>query len=342
MRSRLDSYFNHKWVSPRRRRDILSEIVQFARSQNVDAVWCMLQGQTVIQLALPVASMLNADLYTQVFDCPEWNLSSMKTDPATSRRVMSEYQNAIRNSRRCAAISWQMAKDYQEAFGTETIPILPSLPDSFAVNSPPQDAFKDTVTIGFAGQIYAQSEWFALMHSLDLVNWQIGGREVKVRLIGRYFELCTTKPRRIEYLGFQPQENAIKLLAEADVLYCPYWFDQGHAYLAKHCFPSKLPTYLAAGRPVFFHGPDYSSTVDLLTKTNAGVMCHSNEPNEIVRSFQDLFADEQLYHQRALNAQAAFKQYFQLSAQRPLMSRFLEIEDDSLLRTSPDLQLVAA
>ncbi len=133
------------------------------------------------------------------------------------------------------------------------------------------------VCIGTAGQSYASREWAALLAALDSADWRIAGQQVKVRLIGRDVLFYASAKSFIEYLGWRPQDEAIGLLAETDVLYCPYLFDNSS-------------TYLAAQRPVLVHGPKYSETARLIAKHNAGECCESLDSRDIIRDLTSLAA----------------------------------------------------
>jgi hypothetical protein len=91
------------------------------------------------------------------------------------------------------------------------------------------------------------------------VAWNLAGKNVRIRFLGREYELNGSQlaPNRIEKLGYLPQDKTIRHLSECGILYCPYFFDEKRKEISKTSFPSKLSTYLAAGKPIFYHGPGY-------------------------------------------------------------------------------------
>jgi hypothetical protein len=125
----------------------------------------------------------------------------------------------------------------------------------------------------------------------------------------------------VEYLGWHSQEETIKLLSEVDVLYCPYWFDPAFYDESRLSFPSKLTTYLAAGRPVFFHGPEYASPAEFLKARNAAECCFSLDSAAIIASLTKLAVDETYYQQTAQNGHKAFMDCLTMPA---LKKNFLE------------------
>ena len=87
-------------------------------------------------------------------------------------------------------------------------------------------------------------------------------------------------PNRIEKLGYLPQDKTIRHLSECDILYCPYFFDEKRKEISKTGFPSKLSTCLAAGKPVFYHGPDYGSPSIFLKKHDAAATRRRVNPTD--------------------------------------------------------------
>ncbi|HWI55213.1 MAG TPA: glycosyl transferase [Desulfobacteria bacterium] len=310
---------------------VISKAVEFGREFGATAVWCVLEGQIMIQLASPVAKQLNIPLLTQVWDPPGWWLREYKVDGVSTRRILNEFSMVQRESTGCAVASWAMAERYNHDYGTRVVPVIPSLPGEWAVT--PAQALNpgDNLVIGMAGQIYATQEWTSLISALDSVGWQINGRNVIIRLLGRKADIYASGKMRVEFYGWTPQKETIKLMSEADILYCPYWFDPVFKEEASLSFPSKLTTYLAAGRPVLFHGPEYASPARFLDEHEAGVFCHSLGTDDLVSALTRLVSDKNLYSKVARNGLTAFNQYLTLDSMRKSFAEFLKVDENFLL-----------
>jgi glycosyltransferase involved in cell wall biosynthesis len=309
---------------------LVKDIVKFGQEFGAGTLWCVLQGQTMIRLALPVSCGMGVSLRTNVWDPPGWWLRHRGVDRITRKRVLLDFERVLRASATCGAASLDMAAEYQNRFGTNTVAFLPSL--SANLSQTPASRMHDCgdYVIGMAGQIYATAEWKALIAALDSVNWSILGRAVKITLMGRSLSLYVNGKSRVEFLGWRSQEETIQILSEADVLYCPYWFDPLFETEARLSFPSKLTAYLAAGRPVLFHGPRYASPARFLEEYRAGVCCHSLAPHDIIQKLSLLASDEQLYAQVTQNGRTAFEKNLTLSNLRHSFAKFLQV-DASLL-----------
>ena len=290
-------------------RRTIAELVRFGRAQEIEALWVTLAGPTEIQLAVPVARALGVPLLTLVWDPPEhfipmfWGLGGRAL-----AEVLDDFALAVRSSERCGVASDAMKEEYERRFGTPCVTLIHGFPRAEWHSPREEPVDPRRLVIGFAGSIYAKTEWAALLRALADCGWVIGGREVTLRVLSASFDVETQEPARIEYLGWRRQEEALQLLSECDICYVPYWFDPAYREATRLCFPNKIPTYLAAGRPIFFHGPESSSPDRFLAEYAIGVACHSLEPGEIVATLSRFAADQSLDGHFAEDARRALSE----------------------------------
>ncbi|WP_407357234.1 glycosyltransferase [Methanolobus sp. WCC5] len=310
---------------------IASKAVNFGQEFCPDIVWCVLQGQTMIRLALPVSKSLGVPLLTHVWDPPQWWMRANKIDSISSSLILKEFDVAIRSSDGCFTASWAMAQQYMRDYRTRTVPFISSIDSSFAFEPATNIHSGNDLIIGMAGQIYSVEEWNALITALEKVDWMICNRKVKIRLLGNKVRSDAKQDINIEFLGWKSQKETIKLMSEADILYCPYWFDKTFEDEARLSFPSKLTTYLAAGRPVLFHGPEYASPAQFLEENNAGLCCYSLETGKIIDSLVRLVSEPDLYAKLTHNGTAAFNKYLTLESMKKRFADFLQVEESFLV-----------
>ena len=258
---------------------IAREVGRFAKEQGAELIWCVVQGQTMIKLAEPVARNAGIPYVFQVWDPPEWWMLENKFDKFTTRSVMKAFGSALHHSRCCLAASWAMAEDYSSRYDCRAIPVILGFsPDRIVPKGQKQD---EQFVIAFSGQIYATDEFNALLRALDLMNWNYHGKKIVVRLYGRYFHLFFSARSNLEVHGWMAQEDLLPELADADLLYCPYWFSEQYRLPTALSFPSKLSTYLKTARPVLIHAPEYASPRRYLVEHGAGYVCDTLDPEGI-------------------------------------------------------------
>ncbi len=112
-------------------------------------------------------------------------------------------------------------------------------------------------------------------------------RKVILRMAGTRYLLEPRGPQQIEYFGWRSVEETIEILSEADLLYLPQPFAESLRPLAELSFPTKLSTYLAAGRPVLLHAPSYASVCPFFKRFAFGQHCESLNENDIAKKVLD-------------------------------------------------------
>ena len=312
--------------SARVRYELLPQIVAFAKQQQVDAVWVVLQGQTMVRLARQLSLKLDLPLFTQVWDPFGWWLRANRIDGFSQRRLLSEFNKVIRHSASCATASWAMSETYSNQYGVRNQPVIAGLPRELAMEPATCPHAGDEFIIGMAGQFYAQDEWNCLIHTLNQVNWIIAGRRIRIRVMGGAFQMFTQSPSNFEYLGWQSQEETIRLLSESDLLYMPYWFSEEFREESSSSFPSKLVTYFAAGRPVFCHAPAYASPAKYIKQHEAGYLCETLDSSSVLKHLESAITDTEYYRKVSSNGTACFMRDFTLERMKETFLKFLNIQ----------------
>ena len=293
-----------------------AQAARFARAQNVDMIWAVLQGQTIVRVAGKLATNLGLPLVTQVWDPLGWWLRAHGVDRWNRRVARRLFDKTIRQSVSCITASWAMAAQYEKSYGVRSIPVIVGHDLNAAASPPPRLRNEREFVIGMAGQFYASAEWENLLAALNFAGWQVAGRSVRLKVLGGQPPPVGV-PERTDFLGWKSPAEAIQVLAdETDVLYCPYPFTPVMEEVARLSFPSKLPLYFAAGRPVVFHGPANSSPARYLAERRAGVLCTELAPAAIYNELERLAILPKLYAQTVQNARVASERDFTLEGMR--------------------------
>ncbi len=304
---------------------LAKDLEEFMQRHDCELVWCVIQGQTMIRIAREIQLRTRLPMVTQVWDPPEWWLRENMVDGWSQQRVLSTFAEVIRDSRACAAASWAMADDYCKLYQCNALPVIAGLDARLAKEPKESLNDSDTLIIGCAGQIYALAEWDSLIATLDAVKWRIEGRRVIVRVLGPGNYFWSRTPRHVEFLGMREQAETIDILSTCDICYCPYWLNPVFEKEARHSFPSKLTSYLASGRPVLFHGPEYASPARFLKKHDAGLILSGSYKSEILNALERLVFDRERYLELTTNGSRAFHTYLTAAQMRGQFFRCLDL-----------------
>jgi hypothetical protein len=244
---------------------------------------------------------------------------------------MHEFEKVMSMSERCGVASEAMGEEYGNLYGVESVVMIHGVHPKL-MKPPAKELTSDKLfTIGFIGAWYAKNEWLALLSALSSVNWQIEGRKVAIRVLSTDLSVRAHDEMNIEYLGWRSVAETVELLSQVDITYLPYWFDESYSLSVRLCFPNKLSTYLAAGRPVLFHGPKDSSPVRFFNRFPVGLSCHSLENTEIIESLRRFIVDVEFYSDATEAGQKAREQELNLQIFRSRFASLIGIEENDLL-----------
>jgi glycosyltransferase involved in cell wall biosynthesis len=123
--------------------------------------------------------------------------------------------------------------------------------------------------------------------------------------------------RNLMVLPLQPYENLSEVLASASVLLAI-----SGPEASRFCFPSKVMTYLCAGRPVLAAAPVGSYICRVLKESGAGLTVEPDDVLELARHAGYLLDDRRAREDMAENGLAYARMRFDIEA---IASRFLAI-----------------
>jgi glycosyltransferase involved in cell wall biosynthesis len=104
--------------------------------------------------------------------------------------------------------------------------------------------------------------------------------------VGRHYLANQPRLSNLRLLDFQPYERLPEILATADVLLATLQEDAG-----EFAVPSKVLTYLCAGRPVLLAAPFKNLAADVVRRSGGGVVVDPKDATAWIEAGQKLAAD---------------------------------------------------
>lgn len=289
---------------------ITEAAVAFAKKTKAEMLWIVEQGQSIILQARALAKATKLPYVIQTWDSPQWWMRANCYDELTQKEVMEEYGHALEESECFIAASWIMEKEFKEKYNCKrSKAVVLGFPENTTVK--PYSKKKDTFTIAIAGQIYAVEEYQALLRGIHLLNWKYRGKTIYLDIYGETIPKISSiyeGHANIRIRGRFSQDELLKELEQADLLYCPYWFDPDYEVIAHTSFPSKLSTYLSIKRPVVVHGPAYASPLLFVKENHAGYYWDKLNEEYIAQEICKIIDDANV-HKIINNGTKAFKRY---------------------------------
>jgi len=305
----------------------IRQAVAFGKRHGVELVWAELQGEALL-LAARVAAGLNAPLVGTIWDDPEgWLLDF---DRLSRRLLLVRFREALFRARSLSTAGEAMQTAYAREYGVSSV----ILRHGFAAPAPIPEAPRPrrVVTIGFVGSVYGRDAWEAFLKTVASLNAGKALPPIRLRVFGGSTILSAGDGVEIETRGWQAAEVMLQELAETDFCYLPYWFDPAKRRHVELSFPNKFETYLAAGRPVFFHGPDYAGIARTVRDYGVGLCVPSLDQEDIAAALTRLIQDESLRLSCRDSALRAFAAEFNAEVMLTNFARLIGAPLDQLSR----------
>ncbi len=204
-------------------------------------------------------------------------------------------------------ISTNMRAYYKEICGIEGYICHRYLPSkSLVLQGAPVDDMGE-ITVGHIGSIYDKKDFIQFITLLQI--WSLArGKKAVIRMWGCHLktqDIPVHLQAMVIFYNALPEEEVIPMLAQCSFVYAMYPFEKTLHIFAETSLPTKLTTYVQAGRPIFGHCPATSSLRQFIHDTNTGVVWNgisSNEGKEACEAIQNISVEQSVWE----NVQAAY------------------------------------
>jgi len=266
-----------------------------------DKVWLILDTPAAIMVAGALVEKSDVPILSLVWDAPDYLLIQGAFGRMSRHVVLDNFAAVLSKSEKIAVVSDAMQEGYEAEFGRPCVILRHGLTAASRRAAATALHSDNELLIGFAGGLYAKDAWSAFLAALDSIEWKVGKRQIRLRLMGESFVVKSKCAARVEYLGYRDSIQTAELLAECDVNYLPQPFQERLKSLAEFAFPTKLSTYVTTGRPVLVHAPPYGSLRRFCERHQIGAVVDSLEPHAIAAAI-DTLVSEEAYQKASANA----------------------------------------
>ena len=295
------------------------QVVRFGRRHGVELVWAELQREAVA-MAQAVAKGLGVPFVGTVWDDPVGWLADGAYDGPSRKLLQGRFRSALQAADRLTTAGEAMQEYYRREHGVESIILRHGFERPAATRTEQADGGQ--VTIGFAGSVYGRDAWQAFFAAAARLSASGRCPPVHLHAFGGASPPQAPAGVTVEHRGWQPADQMLREIARTDFCYLPYWFEEGKRRHVELSFPNKFETYLAAGRPVLYHGPRYAGIARAVRDWKVGLSVHSVQHEEIASALERMAHDARL---RASFASAAFAAFHREFNARVMVERFAEL-----------------
>jgi hypothetical protein len=274
------------WAYERFARRTASQLSSCLSQRKTEPVWVIADSTAVIDCVYYAFRQRAFPFRLQIWDDVRHLASLKHLDPVSANRVFQRFRYLLTRAVEVAVIGEQMAAEYL-SLGAKNCRIIRHGLD-IDVTAPALRSATESFRIGFCGSAYASDAWASLLKALDRMNWTVALRPVELWVVGSEATFSSGHPVNAHFFGRRSMEETTRLMADCDLLYMPQSFQKCHDALTRWSFPTKLSTYVATGRPVFFHTPTWGSLSSFAAQHGFRFLCNTLDPANVVQTLRSI------------------------------------------------------
>jgi hypothetical protein len=274
------------WAYERFARRTAAKLSDFLSSEDHEPVWIIADSTAVIDCVYYAFRRRAFPFRLQIWDDVRHLASLKHLDPVSANRVFQRFRYLLTRAVDVAVIGEQMAAEYC-SLGAKNCRIIRHGLD-IDVTVPNLRSPSESFRIGFCGSAYASDAWASLLKALNRMNWTVASRPVELWVVGSEANFSSGHPINAHFFGRRSMEETTRLMADCDLVYMPQSFQKSHDALTRWSFPTKLSTYVATGRPVFFHTPTWGSLSSFAAQHGFRFLCNTLDPANVVQTLRSI------------------------------------------------------
>jgi glycosyltransferase involved in cell wall biosynthesis len=287
------------------------ELSLWIKEYDPEIIYCQPENISFIDLALNAQKLTGARLVVHVMD--DWPYLVYKDKmfkPILRKLVRYKFLKLLRLASLRLGISKAMADEFQCRY---------KLPFKYFHNPIDISRFNEMSNFGkptkesyllvYSGRIgYTASHDSIIEFSRCVEGLRKEGIKIEFTI---YTDLTNTENdfSKFQFDGTNlmpalKDDNFITKLIEADLLLYPVDFDKQSVDFIRLSFPTKLPSYLISGIPVFCYGPDSVYSIQFMKNNKLGFVCNNQSIDELKKEVQNALTNNKMrtYYSKAASS----------------------------------------
>ncbi|MGW4498549.1 glycosyl transferase family 1 [Micromonospora sp. NPDC004336] len=267
------------------------------RRHQPDLVYSFLGSVRVNRLAVRIARDLGIPLVPHFMDdWPRTNYGSGELFGLARVSLLRTLRAAVRIAPRGMCISQPMAEEYQRRYGIPFGAFANCVDDAAFAAHPADDAARvpsEAIELVYVGGLHL-GRWQTLARLAEVLDRLAGDPPVPrltiyapERDLSQFREAFAGR-RSVSLDRWLHSDEVPKVLHAADVLVHAESFAPAHRRYTRLSLSTKIPQYLAAGRPILGFGPAELASMRHIVEARAGVVVGMDEPEPLLRALRQL------------------------------------------------------
>jgi hypothetical protein len=257
------------------------ELAQKLVSLNPSAFWILGMNEGIL-LVPELQRLSSAPIHVSIQDDQERGMfARMSRYGWMSRLARKPVSKALRAASSVDVVSNGMKQYYQTEYGIDSKVTHLAMARPVVLAQTKENV--QEIRIGHIGTLYDESVGIRFGEGLRALS-KVTDRKIRWHMIGlatKFRRLRTTFQDIMQDHGTIPESAALEILSKCDIVYAMYPFNESGRVFRQTSFPTKMSTYLKAGRPIFAHTPKDSTMAEFVLKSELGIVCDLLDANSI-------------------------------------------------------------
>ncbi len=249
------------------------DTLEFVREFNPDVIYSSTSGNRTTKLTIDLAKYFNVPYILHFLDdWPDVYLENTRLTFLLRNIFKRKLFKAINNSSFCFCISEAMCELYKIRYKNERFKMLLNSVDSYSGKTI-NVSQEDCITFLYIGSLYLGRDE-ALFQFCNSLNRYSGLRKFKLQICApqKQWDSVSSKFRTFDFVSYEgylsPNEISIKI-SESTILLFVESFNEAIIKYTKVSLSTRIPEYLASGKPIIAIGPSQQESIRYLMLNNA-------------------------------------------------------------------------
>ncbi|WP_337042022.1 glycosyltransferase [Emticicia sp. 17c] len=273
---------------------------KWVQEYDPDIIYSMLGNGRMIKFSNSIAARTKKPVLPHFMDdWPECIYIQNEWGGYARKMFDKMFKQVIAYSKGGLCISDQMTEEYIKRYKIPFATILNCVEEEFFIQPEERTSAKQPTVFLYVGGLHL-NRWMSLLEiaeAIDEINQE--GQQVQLHIY------CPEKDRNqfadkfnnnksVSFKGSVSSTQVPEVLSQASVLIHVESFEENVVLFTKYSISTKIPQYMAAGKPILAYGPGELASVQHVVNAHAGYAVTSKDKAELKKKILTLSANPEL------------------------------------------------
>lgn len=295
------------------------KVIEYIDNYKPDVIYTLGSSIFVLELSIKIAKRYNIPIVLHFMD--NWRETKYIKNRIFRRKLINKIYEVESLMKFGMTISDEMAEYYKQLSGKEYV----SLMNTVSNNNIKQviNKEKKDINITYAGGLHLD-RWKLFLdiervikkinNGTNIIKLNIFTKDSDRKKYEKIFDKNVT-----EFHKFLPHSEVYKIYDMSDVLVHVESFDEELIKFTKYSLSTKIPEYMASGRPIIYYGPKDIAAAKYISKNKCG-LCVSNK-DELTEAIEIVSNDFEIREAMGANGIRIVKEKHSIEYKNKIMDK---------------------